>query len=151
MKITQNAWNDIFDNIGNNPPEVGGILGASNDIVDNIVIDYGNSKNKLCSYSPNVDLLNLIIEKWQENFIEFKGIFHSHYFGVCNLSQGDKKYIETIMKAMPNYIRSLYFPIAVMPDRKLIIFKAYRYDNESIEIEQENVEIVEGGILNDAK
>lgn len=140
MKIQRNILDVIFQNIGMLPPEIGGVLGAENDIVKYVEIDNG-LRGKLCSYTPDVDYLNYIIEIWWNKGIDFKGIFHSHYFGVRTLSQGDKNYIQKIMYNMPSDIRYLYFPIAVMPDKELVVYKACKCRNGVI-IETQKLEIL---------
>lgn len=67
--------------------------------------------------------------------------FHSHHFGVRSLSEGDKKYICTIMKSMPKNVKCIYFPIVVMPDRDFVVYKACKCQ-ETIVIEREEVEII---------
>ena len=141
MKIAQEVWEKIFSDIGETPPEVGGILGMSKDVVDSLFIDCGVPMNKLCSYTPDVTLLNHMIDIWQQKEIRFVGIFHSHYFGVKSLSEGDKKYIKLIMNSMPSDINSLYFPVAVMPDKELVVYKAYRCER-GLELIKEQVEIL---------
>ena len=142
MKITQKVWDSIFENLGDTPPEIGGILGSRDgEIVDIVMIDPGVSGAKKCSYTPDVMLLNRMIGKWQEANIKFMGIFHSHYFGVCSLSQGDISYIDEIMNAMPDSIQSLFFPIAVMPDKEFVINIARKNGNGEIRIEQDTIEV----------
>ena len=48
-----------------------------------------------------------------------------------------KKYICDIMNAMPEEIDVLYFPIFVLPDRKMTCYKAQRnIDNISINTDE---------------
>lgn len=143
MVITEKVVSKIFENIGDVPPEIGGIIGASDLCIDYVAVDIGFTGVKACSYMPNVKFLNDVIKEWQEEGVEFKGIFHSHYFGIKTLSDGDKKYIRLIMRSMPVEIESLYFPIAVMPERELVVYKAYRY-KEKVKIESEKLIICEG-------
>lgn len=111
--------------------ETGGILGSNgNEVVDEIAIDKPkNFGMKACSYSPNIDYLNDIIEQWQDRNIEFVGIFHSHFGNACKLSNNDVEYIHRIMHAMPHQIERLYFPVFVLPCKKMISYKAVRFDN----------------------
>ena len=40
------------------------------------------------------------------------------------LSAGDREYIIKIMNSMPDAITKLYFPLVVMPQRKIIAYTA---------------------------
>lgn len=142
MKISRKLYDKIFTQIGEEPPEIGGILGGVKDEITVVEFDECKTRKRLCSYTPNVEYLNTIIDLWEKEQIEFLGIFHSHYFGVKTLSEGDKKYICTIIKSMPNDISQLYFPIAVMPDKNFIVYKAYKCKGDVV-IEREKFEIVE--------
>lgn len=141
MKITKEVIRFIFQDITSTPPEIGGVLGSTKEVIDHVVKDKGIPGNISCCYTPNVEFLNQVIKEWQNAKIEFKGIFHSHYFGVDTLSQGDYRYIKTIMKSMPLNIDSLYFPVAVMPKRELVVYNAYKCKNK-INIIREKIEIL---------
>lgn len=108
--------------------ECGGILGSNkNEVIDNVVIDTVSHKSgKKCSYAPNVEFFNECILKWQNQSIRFLGIFHTHFMGVKTLSMADKKYIETIMTAMPEEVDYLYFPIFVLPQKEFSGYIARR-------------------------
>jgi hypothetical protein len=125
MKICNTVLSEIFSSMPNVPPEVGGILGGTQGIVNQFVLDRGIDSGG-CYYIPNVKFLNEIILSWQTNGDEFMGIFHSHFFGVCTLSSGDMNYILKIMQSMPIQINRLFFPILVMPDRIMIPYVAIR-------------------------
>lgn len=144
MKILKSVIDMIDSSVSAQPPETGGILGChDNEIIDEVVMDLPNLHTlKNCSYTPNVSFLNQSIELWQSNSINFKGIFHTHYFGIKTLSCGDRNYITEIMCRLPRCIEFLYFPIFVLPNRELICYKAIR-DNETILIEEEPLIIVE--------
>ena len=120
MIITVSAYNKIYNSISENPPEMGGIIGSSDDnIINEVVIDFPTFPvENYCSYTPNVDFLNREIETWRKNGIFFKGIFHTHFAGVKTLLSADKHYIQLIMNSMPTEIKYLYLPIYVLPDRK---------------------------------
>lgn len=142
MKITQKVLDTIFENIDMTPPEMGGILGTSgNNDIDYVRIDPGVETDKCCSYAPDVKVLNQTIRNWKNMGVEFKGIFHSHYYGVRSLSEGDKKYISVIMGCMPLMVNSLYFPIALMPNKELVIYKAYRY-KDTVKIIHEDLQVI---------
>lgn len=126
------------------PYEIGGILGMrKGDVIDEVAMDVISSiPVRQCSYTPNVNYLNQVLEQWQKNEIIFRGIFHIHFAGVRTLSEGDRKYIEAIMQAMPEDIDYLYFPIFVLPKRELVCYKAV-FINGCIDIRDEKVTIVD--------
>lgn len=130
MRITTKQYEEIMKMVNPIPPESGGILGSRDDMIVATFYDKGIKTEKMCSYIPNVNLLNDIIAKWNEENIVFSGIFHTHYFGVRTLSCGDRNYIEKIMMSMPNEVSELYFPIIVMPQKEMIVYKAIKSENQ---------------------
>lgn len=142
MKILKSVISTINDSISGLPPETGGILGKhDNELIDEVVMDSLEPANtRPCSYFPNVVFLNQNIKLWQDDGILFAGIFHTHFGGVKTLSCGDRKYINAIMRAMPQQINTLYFPVFVLPDRELVCYKATR-SNGIIDIQAEELVI----------
>jgi hypothetical protein len=130
MRIKKNVIDTISVSVAGLPYETGGILGSHDKIViDEVVMDVWESSNaKPCAYSPHVYFLNQNIDLWQKSGISFMGMFHTHFVGVETLSCGDIKYIKAIMNAMPQRVGFLYFPIFVLPNEKLICYKAERVD-----------------------
>ena len=141
MNIQKEVLELIYQQTHNLAFESGGILGKTNGIITNVDFDKGVYQIK-CSYEPNVDRFNIIIDEWQKKKIEFCGIFHIHFFGVSTLSEGDISYIKTIMTAMPDVINQLYFPI-VLPEKKKIIPYCASRENDSIKIELDELKIIE--------
>lgn len=135
MKVSKTVVDRLNRYIPTLSSEVGGILGSSgNGIVDEVFVDLADTSGaKPCMYSPNTTYLNRKIEYWQDRNIDFVGIFHTHFGGACNLSDSDVRYISKIMYAMPPQIDSLYFPVFVLPEMKLVCYKASRA-NEIISI-----------------
>lgn len=136
---------EIFDEIVNvaidAPPEIGGIIGGDNNVVKTHYMDMGVSSVKACSYTPNVSLLNGIISEWSVEGIQFMGIYHTHFFEVRTLSEGDIRYIRNILLAMPDEIDSLYFPLVVFPSRTMVCFKAIK-KLDSMEICNDNLVLI---------
>lgn len=130
MIISKDTYIDIIRTIKPDPPETGGILGGKNNIVTEFFPDKGIPSQKMCSYYPNVYLLNQTIKRWQLRNVEFMGIFHLHFWGVDTLSEGDEKYIKRIMKYMPEDIDNLYFPIIVVPQYEMVCYVAKRISGE---------------------
>lgn len=131
MVITQEAMQAIRDGFLNASTELGGIMGSEDGItVSQIQFDrLDHPPAHPCSYTPNVDFLNICIDAWQKRGIQFMGIFHSHYGNSVSLSSADKRYICTIMQAMPEHIQRLYFPVYGLPDGALTVFFADRQGN----------------------
>ena len=142
MRILKSVIDMIDSLVSAQPPETGGIIGSTNgELIDKVVMDVPESPGEyMCYYAPNVDFLNENIEIWQNKGIEFKGVFHTHFVGVETLSYSDKQYIIAIMKAMPEEIKYLYFPIFVLPDRKMVCYKA-SLKNCNIEITRDELKI----------
>lgn len=143
MKIEKSVYKEILSSINDAPPEMGGILGKKEDVVLTFEIDFGQTTNEVCNYSPNVDRLNLIISKWQEEGIEFAGIFHTHFFSVSTLSEGDVYYVDKIMRNMPSTINELFFPVIALPEKNFVSYKAL-LNEEQLSIKKQDIEIVGG-------
>lgn len=138
MIITKEVYDLINGSIPEGPPETGGILGSTKDeIIDVVIMDVLRFPvERMCSYTPNVGFLNMNIEKWSNNSISFRGVFHTHFMGVDTLSHADRQYIELIMKAMPDTVKILYFPIFVLPKREIVCYRA-TFRNDKTEIQRE--------------
>lgn len=140
MNINKCVYNEIINTAKLLPPETGGLLGGRNDTVVEVLRDEGLPSEKKCSYYPDTALFNRTIKEWQSKDIDFMGIYHTHYWGVDTLSEGDKIYITRIMKSMPEGVDRLYFPLIVMPDKKLVCYVAKKTLGNLV-IETESVEL----------
>lgn len=118
-------------------PEVGGILGSSNNVIDNVVFDHGISQPYKGIYIPDVSNMNRQVKLWEMSGIRFEGIFHTHSTRWRNLSNDDRNYIVSIMTAMPPQVSHLYFPL-VFPGDTLIAFIAER-TKDDIVIRSDNI------------
>lgn len=141
VKIYNDILNEIIKQMPIVPPEAGGIIGGKDGQVCCWEYDKGYSE-KGCSYSPNVNFLNKVIEEWIDKGYDFMGIFHVHFGGSKSLSDGDKNYIEKIMKAMPSVIEKLYFPIVVQPEKQLISYVVHQDSLGKIVVDTDVVEII---------
>lgn len=140
MRIFNGILEEILLNIPPVPPETGGILGGSEDIISVYAVDDGiKTIEQYDHYFPDTDRLNCIIQNWSKNGIDFYGIFHTHFPGGVTLSNGDKKYITRIMNSMPQQIHHLYFPI-LLP-KETVVYRADRVDGQ-IQIVGDDIEIV---------
>ena len=142
MIIHESVCDEIIALCSGNLIETGGIIGGRNNIVSEFEFDNGDTEGSRQHYIPNIIRLNACIEKWQSEGIQFYGIVHNHFQDENELSFGDTKYIEIIMKAMPKYVQSLYFPI-VLPQRALVSFQATMVRNK-INIISDDVKIIPG-------
>lgn len=138
MQIDQRIYEDILAVVKDEPPETGGILGEKDGWIAYVEYDEGLNSDKKCSYTPNTKELNKVIQLWKKHGITFCGIFHCHYFGVDTLSNGDKEYIITIMNSMPESIAKLYFPLVVLPQRRIIAYLAVK-EKGQVNIYQEKI------------
>lgn len=141
MKIDIKTYRNLIKELPDVPHEIGGILGGHNGVISAFAIDHGTQQGCGCFYSPDVAYLNHVIRQWQVESIEFYGIFHTHFFGVETLSDGDKTYINQIIQSMPSEIIMLYFPIILVPQRKILPYFATRND-DTVEISKEDLIIV---------
>ena len=128
LKITRNVLDIIGLSVAELSWETGGILGSRDGtLIDALSMDQPRANAQWrCAYAPNVHFLNGKLGEWQREGIHFKGIFHTHFANVKTLSEGDIKYIHTILSCMPPRIRYLYFPIFILPKYELISYRAER-------------------------
>lgn len=141
MRICRSIFNEIINIPAEAPPEVGGIIGGYGGIVTDHHLDIGVNSDRACSYTPNVSLLNTIISEWATEGIQFMGIYHTHFFNVQTLSDGDIRYINRILLSMPTEIDLLYFPLVVFPSRTMVCFKAIK-EAGGVEICNDNVVLI---------
>lgn len=134
-----------MDSCPSAPPEVGGLLGSSQDgVIDNIYIDAGNSRTDCFQYTPNTAILNTVISEWEEAGISILGIWHTHPVSSegLGLSSADKDYIASILYSIPRETPGLYFPV-VFPEYEAIdVFWAKR-GLEEIEINAEELAVTD--------
>lgn len=141
MKIYNETLNEILNQMPLVPPEAGGIIGGKEERVSLWKYDSGYPQ-KGCAYCPNVNFLNEVIAAWLDKGYDFMGILHVHFGGSKGLSNSDKQYIEKIMKAMPDSIEKLYFPIVVQPEKQLISYVAYQNSLGGIVVDTDEVEVL---------
>lgn len=142
MVIKKSVLNQIYSFIElNADKESGGLLGKKEDIITNVILDFGLSNHR-CTYEPNIDLFNNTIVTWQLQGIDFAGIYHTHFFGISTLSPEDIAYAKEILLSMPNNINQLYFPIVLPEDMKIIPY-IFRKKTGYVCFESEVLRIVE--------
>jgi hypothetical protein len=128
LKILTNLFNNIISFFPNVPPENGGILGGTQNIITEYYHDSSTQKNIIAEYIPNILVLNTQIRTWQKNGIEFYGLIHSHPQSEETLSSADIDYIIDIMKSIPYTEFSLYFPILI-PHKTIIPYIVTKKDH----------------------
>lgn len=140
MVLTKSAYNQLL-NCSKVPPEIGGILGSTNKVVNEVVIDKGISTANDCVYIPDIYQLNKIISKWTKFGITFSGMFHTHADQWPTFSADDIEYISMILMSMPITVNELYFPI-VFPG-KMIKSHIARKQGGSVSIIEDSILIKE--------
>ncbi len=141
MKIFEKTLNELLSAVPPAPPETGGILGGSDQVVFTFTLDPGGpNSNDYDLYSPNTQLLNQTIKNWANAGIAFYGIFHSHFPGGIALSNGDIRYITQIMHSLPPQVDHLYFPI-ILPQRQIIVYRADKQAH-AVHIVRDQIEIL---------
>lgn len=140
MRIEETVYFRLLESCIKAPPEMGGILGGHSQIIDCFNLIEGKNDNNMAFYSPDVKRMNAVIDLWRQNGVDFYGIFHSHPSCCTALSEEDKKYIVEIMKAMPEQVRFLYFPILI-PYKELYVYKAVKSYGK-VKLVSENLQVV---------
>ncbi len=122
--------------------EIGGIIGEKDNIICNVYFDKSTPNYNMGIYKANTEYLNKKIDEWQNNSINFCGIFHTHTDKSKSLSKGDIKTINTIMNNMPSDISKLYFPL-ILPKNNLYLYSA-EIKNNTVKIYSEKYKITGG-------
>lgn len=138
MIIDAEVYRKVVSTPKDIPPETGGILGSHDGIICKYQFDEGYHSHRMCTYIPNTQLLNDSIREWKRRDIDLAGMYHTHYFGVETLSQTDIDYIKKIMDSMPDQVNCLFFPLIVMPERKMVGYIARRSE-DGITIQKEHI------------
>lgn len=145
VKIANNILREILNQMPLVPPEAGGIIGGIKGQVCIWQYDSGYTERG-CAYRPNVEYLNDVIKEWMDCGFTFMGIVHVHFGGSRGLSDSDISYIERIMRAMPDSIEKLYFPLVVQPQKQWICYAAYRNFRGEVTVTEDEIEVfVQGG------
>lgn len=120
MIIKESAFEIIKEIEKYTDKEFGGILGSTDGQVINAIAFDSSPNHDVYTYSPNIKYLNSVLVRWSKKGIVFKGMFHSHLFGIKQLSEKDEDYIKTVMNSLQDESIKLFFPIYVLPDNELI-------------------------------
>lgn len=152
--IKENVYNEIISKLGTQRPELGGMLGWTEDqsVIDNFVFDPKANVNDV-EYNPNVNFLNSVITgEWEKKNINLAGFVHSHPVNFNCLSSADVEYAVRIMKEFE--APYLFMPIVTSSYAYKTTFNPYIiYSNGIVqkcdlviekEIQSEKVEQIEG-------
>ena len=140
MQIKREIYNSLLYDCPQAPPEVGGILGGNENIINIFFLDFSINSNENNCYIPNTKKLNSILSTWLDDGINFYGIFHTHFPYGYDLSNDDVKYIHQIMSTMPAYIKYLFFPV-IIPNDGMVAFKVIK-TSKAICIEQDTITLI---------
>jgi hypothetical protein len=141
--VEERVYRLITESAKESDTEIGGILGGDGHVINRCCIDKGKGVKCKCSYIPDVIYLNRVIADWAKDNIMFMGIYHTHFFNVATLSDGDISYIEKIVNAMPDYIEKVYFPVISLPELIFTVYVARKLPGK-ISIEKVDSIIQEG-------
>ena len=122
MKILEEIYQELL-HMPAVPPETGTVLGGSKHCITHFMFDEGVENKNYDSYLPDTSKINVVINEWIQEGIQFYGIAHTHRAASKKLSNGDEMYINEIVKELHSSVDVLYFPI-VMPKETIIWFKA---------------------------
>lgn len=126
MKIQKKIIDKIYFSLGNCKIEKGGILGGYDNVVSVYEYDQGisNSRNM---YIPNVHCLNVTIQNWYKQGIDFFGLIHTH-FDYATLSYRDVEYARLILSV--NNRKEIFMPILFIKEMQVI---GYKVTNTKVE------------------
>lgn len=131
MRIEQSVYRELCKTLTVLPPERGGILGMKDDVICIYYLDDGPAPTDRYAYVPDVPKLNTVLFQWQQQGIQFAGMFHSHPNPQIWLSIADREYIQKIMQAMPSSISRLYFPL-IVPNIGIVGYRSERTSGEIV-------------------
>lgn len=112
MNICKSTYISIINTIGTLPPEKGGIIGGSDHQVYAFFYDEAAFTNTK-TYYPSENVINNILDKWDNEDVKFLGVIHSHRCGLSNLSQQDIIFARAIIASNPDHFKQVYFPIVM--------------------------------------
>lgn len=145
LRFTPQTMKAIYDHLGQNPAERGGMLGSDK---TGLITHYFPDATAECTetqYSPDIDKLNAVIRDWKRQEIRFQGFVHSHPAGFQRLSVADKEYAQDIMSAFKG-LSHLALPLVMTEpdsgDYQLIPFVAVRDQADETKLTFQTANIV---------
>ena len=142
MKIAQSVYQQIIATIGNTSPELGGILGSTDqEIITHYHFDEQGYSTEY-SYTPNTHELNKVLADWSQKNIYFVGMVHSHKPDCKIPSCMDIEYAQRILKGLPE-TNKFYLPILVCDEEPLFFAYQISFTKDGVlKKEQVPVEII---------
>lgn len=137
--IKETVFQQIVQTLGTNPPECGGVLGATE---DNYITQYYFDDTGLCtpeSYTPDFKKINLLLGEWNKDKIHMVGIIHSHGNAGFLPSCGDLFYCDKILHSNPS-IQSFLLPIVTLSPFTIHMYRV-GYIKENFSVQKELFEI----------
>ena len=131
VRYTAEVKQAIENTIGARQAESGGMLGTTDGgkTIDHYYFDKTASTTR-GMYSPDANTLNRVIEKWNQNGIQFCGIIHSHPLGVTKPSREDTEYAERILENMTLPNDTLLTPIVQVDSVTLHRIRIFNYAHQ---------------------
>ena len=109
--------------------ETGGILGSNGETISFFEFDIGLECTDT-EYHPDISKINNILNKWNEQKIQFVGLIHSH-INSNKLSYSDVEYARKIISL--NKICGIYMFLYIITTGE---FVAFYVNNEKVELEK---------------
>jgi len=129
LRITETVYQSILRDLGGQPLECGGILGADQSGVVSAWYFDRTGKSSHNSYKPDVIAINRVLqEEWQPSGIYMLGIAHSHTAGKNVPSCGDIHYGIRILEALDT-TDTFYLPILELSETRQTLFAFILYKN----------------------
>jgi len=116
VEMSSAAFRKILDTIGTIQPEQGGVLGMDKSGVITHFFHDQSARKTVTTYSPNTQVVQQVINSWEEEDIRFCGFIHSHP-SYPYPSSGDCDYAERILTAMPKMLQGVMHMPIVSVDR----------------------------------
>lgn len=141
--IKESVYNEIMRILGTQKPELGGMLGYSEDqlVIDHFVFDK-NARVNSVEYNPNTEFLNgILYGEWETENINFAGIVHSH---PGNMSYPSYPDVKTACKTMESFdLEFLFTPIVTSSYEYKSKFNPYIINRDGT-VESCTVELFKG-------
>ena len=146
--INDSVLNEILESIGSIPAESGGILGLQKgEEITRFFFDSVAAKTS-ATYSPSTDILDGVINGWEEDGVAFCGFIHSHPRGCLRPSLGDIHYAKAILDALD--MDELLLPIVQHEEDGAVLLYPYvvRQDGADVKLEDAVFCLKDGRAIN---
>lgn len=146
IKIRRSVLHEIESTVGSAPAESGGMLGGDRKrgLVTTFHFD-ASAHRSGATYSPDHEMLNRLLPKWNRAGIDLIGFVHSHPSGCRAPSGGDLIYAQRILEHNPQ-MPGLFMPIVMTkPDTGSFEFLPFvaRRVGSGVRVDEPTLEILE--------